>query len=85
MLLRGRITIGALQELCRQDSPADLVGFDDFELSHLMPRPFQVVAYDPGELARIATNQLFDRIAGDTSWPVTRVLDTSIVDRGLGA
>ena len=24
-----------------------LVGFDDFELAHLMPRPFTVIAYDP--------------------------------------
>jgi LacI family transcriptional regulator len=81
--LNNRITVGALQELCRRGSTADLVGFDDFELSHLMPRRFQVVAYDPRELARIAANQLFARINGDTSWPWTRVLSTSIVDRGL--
>jgi LacI family transcriptional regulator len=81
--LNNRITVGALHELSRRESGADLVGFDDFELSHLMPRPFRVVAYDPTELARIAATRLFDRIGGDTSWPVTHVLSTSIVDRGL--
>ena len=80
--LNNRITIGALEELWRQDSDAGLVGFDDFEVAHLMPRPFTVVAYDPRELARIATDQLFGRIAGDRSWPATRVLPTTLRERG---
>jgi len=40
------------------------------------------VAYDPRELARIATDQLFGRIAGDRSWPATRVLPTTLLERG---
>jgi len=80
--LNNRITIGALEELWRQGSDAGLVGFDDFEVAHLMPRPFTVVAYDPRELARIATDQLFGRIAGDRSWPATRVLPTTLLERG---
>jgi LacI family transcriptional regulator len=82
--LNNRITIGALEELWRQASDAGLVGFDDFEVAHLMPRPFTVVAYDPRELARIATDQLFGRIAGDRSWPATRVLPTTLRERGRG-
>jgi LacI family transcriptional regulator len=81
--LNNRITIGALEELWRQGSDAGLIGFDDFELAHLMPRRFAVVAHDPRELARTATEQLFSRIGGDQSWPVTRVLPTRIVDRGV--
>ena len=42
--LNNRITVGALQELWRRGNDAALVGFDDFELSHLMPRPLTVVA-----------------------------------------
>jgi LacI family transcriptional regulator len=81
--LNNRITVGALHELWRRGSEAGLVGFDDFELSHLMPRPFSVITYDPGELARVATQQLFRRIGGDDSWPSTTVLPTHLVERGL--
>jgi LacI family transcriptional regulator len=81
----NRITVGALQELWRRDSNAALVGFDDFELSHLMPRPLAVIAYDTRELGRAATELLFRRIAGDRSWPTTLVLPTRLVDCGLRA
>lgn len=79
----NRITVGALQELWRQGNPAALVGFDDFELAHLMPRPFTVIAYDLRELARTAAELLFRRIGGDGSWPATIVLPTRLVDRGI--
>jgi LacI family transcriptional regulator len=81
--LNNRITIGAVRALYALRSDAGLVGFDDFELADLMPRPFQVVAYDPVQLARIATERLFARIAGDQSWPVTQTLATRLLDRGL--
>lgn len=79
----NRLTLGALQELHRRGNSAALVGFDDFELSHLMPRPFTVIAYDQRELARVATEQLFGRIGGNRSWPSTTVLPTHLVQRGL--
>src|SRR6266536_51738 len=79
----NRITVGALQELWRRGSDAALVGFDDFELSHLMPRPLTLVAYDTRELARTAAELLFRRIAGDRSKPETIVLPTRLVERGL--
>ena len=69
----NRITVGAIQELRRRGSDAALVGFDDFELAHLMPRPLTVIAYDTRELARVATERLFQRIAGDDSPPTTTV------------
>ena len=81
--LNNRITVGAVQELWGRESDAGLVGFDDFELSHLMPRPLTVIAYDTRELARIATDQLFRRIAGDDTPPSTTVLPTTLLKRGL--
>ena len=79
----NRLTVGALQELWQRRSDAALTGFDDFELSHLMPRPLTVIAYDPRELARTAAQLLFRRIAGDGTWPSTTVLPTQLIDRGL--
>jgi LacI family transcriptional regulator len=78
----NRITVGALTELHRRGSDAPLLGFDDFELSHLMPRPLTLIAYDVRELARVGTERLFERIDGDQSWPATRVLPTHLVERG---
>ncbi len=80
----NRITVGALQELWRRGrDEVGLVGFDDFELSHLMPRPVTVIAYDTVELARTATELLFRRIAGHRARPVTMVLPTRLVDSGI--
>jgi LacI family transcriptional regulator len=79
----NRLTVGALAELCRQGSEAALLGFDDFELSHLMPRGLIVIAYDAKELGRLAADRLFDRIAGDGSWPTTTIVPTHLVERGM--
>jgi LacI family transcriptional regulator len=78
--LNNRITIGALRELWRRRSDAGLVGFDDFELSHLMPRPFTLVAYDVREYARRAAELLFGRIGGDSSQPRRVVMPTRLVE-----
>ena len=48
-----------------------------------MPRPVTVNAYDTRELARTATELLFQRINGDRSRPATTVLPTRLVDRGI--
>ena len=61
--LNNRITVGAVQELWRRGSDAALVGFDDFELSHLMPRPLTVVGYDVRKFARTAAELLFERVS----------------------
>ncbi|NJC71736.1 LacI family transcriptional regulator [Planosporangium thailandense] len=79
----NRITVGVVRELWRRGSDAALVGFDDFELSHLMPRPFTVIRYDTRELGRQAARLLFQRIDGDDSPPTTTVLPTRLVERGL--
>jgi len=79
----NRIAVGALQELWRRGDDAELLGFDDFELAHLMPRPLTCVAYDARQLARTAVDLLFRRIEGDKSWPATTVLPTWFVERGI--
>jgi LacI family transcriptional regulator len=79
----NRITVGILQELWHQRHPAALTGFDDFELSHLMPRPFTVIGYDVPDMGRQAAHMLFRRINGDRSWPTTTVLPTHLIQRGL--
>ncbi|MEO5878098.1 MAG: LacI family DNA-binding transcriptional regulator [Streptosporangiaceae bacterium] len=80
----NRITVGALGELHRRGHDAALLGFDDFELAALMPRPLTVIAYDVQELGRRAAERLFDRIGGDSSWPSESVINTRLVPRGLG-
>ncbi|MFF3444185.1 LacI family DNA-binding transcriptional regulator [Streptosporangium sp. NPDC002721] len=79
----NRITVGAIHELCRRGHDAMLVGFDDFELSALMPRPLTLIAYDVRELGRTAAARLFDRIGGDDSWPSETVIGTRLVRRGV--
>ncbi len=81
--LNNRITVGVVQELWHRKSTAAVVGFDDFELSHLMPLPLTVIAYDTRELARQAAELLFARIAKQNLWPRTIVLPTRLVSRGL--
>jgi LacI family transcriptional regulator len=78
----NRITVGILGELWRRGGPEDLLGFDDFELSHLMPRPLTVISYDAHAFGRSAAELIFRRIAGDRSWPSTTTLPTRVVDRG---
>ena len=82
--VNNRLTVGAVHELWRRGSDAELLGFDDFELSHLMPRPLTVVAYDAADMARRATERLFDRIAGERTPPVTLKVPTRLVARGIG-
>jgi len=79
----NRITLGALAELWRRKSDADLAGFDDFETSDLMPRRLFVVGYDNRQLGQKAAELLFKRIKGDRSWPVKETIPTRIVERGV--
>lgn len=81
----NRSTIGVLMETIRRGAELDVVGFDDFESSALMPRAFTVVTYDDRELGRQGAELLFRRIAGDRTPPVTTVLPTQLAARGVGA
>lgn len=80
----NRITIGAIQELWAQGNDAALVGFDDFETSHLMPRPVTIIGCDTRALGRKGAELLFRRIDGDTSRPTTVVIPTQLAECGIG-
>jgi len=83
--LNNRITIGVMEELHRRGTSEAIVGFDDFELSRLMPRPLTLIAYDTTAMARQAAEMLFERIAGEQAWPRTVVVPTKLIERGLPA
>jgi LacI family transcriptional regulator len=56
--------LAALQNLgVKMPGDIALVGFDDFDLADLTSPPLTVVRQPTQEMGRVATNQLFDRIA----------------------
>jgi LacI family transcriptional regulator len=71
----NRNTIGALKEIGRRmasrGDPAagypEIVSFDDFELSEMMPVPVTVIQHDPRELGRVAASLLLSRLSGQSS------------------
>jgi LacI family transcriptional regulator len=81
----NRITVGVVEELWWRRAEADVVGFDDFELSHLLPRPVTVVAYDVAEIGRAGAELLFGRIAGDSGPTQRIVVPTTLVQRGIAS
>jgi LacI family transcriptional regulator len=72
-----------IEELHRENRTARIVGFDDFEMSHLMPRRSTIVDYDISALAREAARQLFARIGGEGGAPQHHLQPTRFVERGL--
>ncbi len=79
----NRATIGVIEELHRRNRQARIVGFDDFEMSHLVPRRSTIVDYDITALAREAARQLFARIDGGGGAFARRYQPTRFVERGL--
>lgn len=79
----NRITVGAVEELWWRGADAALVGFDDFELSHLLPRPVSIVGYDIREIGRAGAELLFARIGGSRRPPQRVVVPTTLVHRGV--
>jgi LacI family transcriptional regulator len=84
----NRGTIGVVEELARRargghDAPkVHVVGFDDFEMSRLLPSPVTLVDYDIPELGALAAQRLLARIGGDATPPQTLLLPTRLVQRG---
>lgn len=70
----NRSTIGALHEIGRRlrENPQAtgipaIVGFDNFELSELMPVPLAVLDHDARQLGREAARLLFARLADESA------------------
>jgi LacI family transcriptional regulator len=80
----NRQCIGVLRAIRAAQRSVAVVGFDDFELSDLLPVPVSVIAYDPAELGRAAAELLFSRMAGDARPPQRIVIPTRLVQRGSG-
>lgn len=81
----NRATVGALEEIVARDADVAVTGFDDFELSILLPRRIRIVSYDVAELGARAATTLLDRIAsGAATTSTTQLVPTALVDRGGG-
>lgn len=78
----NRSLIGVVQEVWRRGSDIEVVGFDDFETSRLLPRPITLVDYDTAAMGRIAAEQVFRRIAGDGSPTKRMLMPSRLVVRG---
>lgn len=78
----NRITVGAVEAIWRAGARVDVAGFDDFEMSRLLPQPVTIVDYDTPALGRIAAEALFARIDGSEAPPERRLVPTRLVQRG---
>ncbi len=78
----NRSTVGAVEEIWRQNAGIEVSGFDDFEMSRLLPRTVTTVSSDTVALGTTAAAQLMARIDGDTSAPRRTLLPTHLVKRG---
>jgi LacI family transcriptional regulator len=76
---------GALRAVRAVRRPPAVVGFDDFRFADLLPTPATVVAGDPAELGRRATELLLQRVSGDRDGAPERVvLPVRLIPRGSG-
>lgn len=80
----NRVTIAVLEAVKRGDRQFSLVGYDDFDLADVVEPPVTVVHQDPAALGQRAVQQLFARLAGDTSPPQTVVVSTRLIVRESG-
>jgi LacI family transcriptional regulator len=80
----NRITVLVLRHLAATGRRLALVGFDDFELADLLTPGVTVVAQNPGEMGRLATELLFRRLGGESSPAQKIVVPTRLIVRGSG-
>ncbi|KOU36170.1 LacI family transcriptional regulator [Streptomyces sp. WM6368] len=80
----NRVTVTVVRVLAAHARPVALVGFDDFELADLLRPGVTVVAQDPAALGRVATDRLFQRLAGADLTPSRIELPTRLIPRGSG-
>jgi LacI family transcriptional regulator len=78
----NRATIGALEAVLPAGADVAVAGFDDFELSRLLPRRIRIVDYDVTALGRQAAETLLARAANPATGSHTQLVPTRLVDRG---
>ncbi|WP_030154604.1 LacI family DNA-binding transcriptional regulator [Glycomyces sp. NRRL B-16210] len=81
----NRNTVGVVRALTEKRVPADrmrLMGFDDFELSDMIPFPLTVIDHDARELGRTAAQMVVARLNGvaDGLAPQQVQLPTTLAD-----
>lgn len=81
----NRATVGAIEAILAVGADIAVTGFDDFELSRLLPRPIRIVDYDTAGLGTIAAETLLRRIDGQDGETTAYLLPTHLVDRGRPA
>ncbi|MDF2046584.1 MULTISPECIES: LacI family DNA-binding transcriptional regulator [Microbacterium] len=78
----NRATIGALESILPRGADVAIAGFDDFELSRLLPRRIRIVDYDIADLGTRAAQTLLSRGAEPATGSHTQLVPTRLVDRG---
>ncbi|WP_035737057.1 LacI family DNA-binding transcriptional regulator [Glycomyces arizonensis] len=81
----NRNTVGVIRALSERRVPTDrmrVMGFDDFELSDMMPFPLTVIDHDARELGRTAARMVVERLDSDVPDPPPRTvqLPTTLLD-----
>jgi LacI family transcriptional regulator len=85
--VNNRMTIGVVRAVLASETRTAVVGFDDFELSDLLPMPVTLVAGEAAELGRRGAELLFERLErGPAEKTRARriVVPTHLVERGGG-
>lgn len=78
----NRLTIGALETILPRGADVAVTGFDDFEISNLLPRRIRIVDYDVTDLGTRAARTLLARVADPATGAHTQLVPTRLVDRG---
>lgn len=78
----NRVTIGALEAILPRRADVAVAGFDDFELSRLLPRRIRIVDYDVADLGTRAAEILLARAAIPATSSQTHLVPTRLVSRG---
>lgn len=81
----NRNTIGALKEIGRRlassaarEAMPEIVSFDDFELSDMMPVPVTVISHDPRQLGREAASLLLSRLDDSVAEQSSRTIEMPV-------
>jgi len=78
----NRATIGALEAILPARADVAVAGFDDFELSRLLPHRIRIVDYDLADLGARAARTLLARAQNPATTSHTQLVSTRLVDRG---
>ena len=78
----NRITIGVLEAVLPRGAEIAISGFDDFELSRLLPRRIRIVDYDIADLGARAAETLLRRGGDPATGAHTQLVPTRLVGRG---